>query len=475
MERDFEELLAIKKAFEANPGETDISKLVDGGALSMQYIDGIMSGIVSSDEDFAFIRDLPTVPVDQTIAEYNQIKSHGGSRYYRTSHVGQSGDPKFADAYIKRMWDTMSYLAEGFEFNRVIAQTRNIADPEVVQSTSAMRRILETASTTVWHGDKETLSVEMNGLIKLTLSLGGDFVVDCRGQLPTHDQISWACNIIRTRYFGQPNAFYMPFGTKSLFDAASLGTNQYLFTDAVANKDGVVSGRVVRGARVSSANKQLIEFRPDIWLDNSQIGVPMDFNRADDTFIEKAVGENPPDSPSIAVSASPGVVPGSKWGAGDVGLVAYRVVAMSEDGASAGSIAASATVIAGGSATVEITPAVTGSPVESYVILRETKPGSQDFRLVKRIKRSTSPTTIFVDLNLNIPGTAVGILGDFNSRGVGNESSTIILRELMPPLKTLFPPGIKRMRGRVGMVEWYPVVQNKAPQKFVVFINLPVV
>lgn len=473
MQRNIEELLEIKKAFEANPGITDIAQLVDGPALSMVHIDTIMSGIVSTDEDFTFIRDLPKVSVDQVVAQYNQLKSHGGSRYWRSSHVTSSGDPKFSDAYIKRLFDEMSYLAEGFDFDRVIKKTNNIADPEVVQATSTMRRLLEGVSTSVWHGDKSTLSVEMDGLIKKTASLGSEFVIDCRGQLPTHDMIASAANQIRTRYRGHANGFYMPFGTKSLFDQASLGDKQYIFADMVANQDGITAGRVVRGARVTAAHRQLIEFRPDMFLDISDLSVPTDWNRSNDTQVEAAVGDNPPDMPTIAVAASASV-PGSQWAAGDAGTVAYRVVAMSEGGSSIASAQASATVAAGGALTVTITPAVTGAPAEAFAILRETKPGNGDFRLVKRISKSTSPTTVFVDLNDDLPGTAVGLLGDFNARGVGDETSTIQLAELMPPMKTLFPPGIKKMRLHVGMIEWYCVVQNKAPQKFVVFKNLPI-
>lgn len=474
MARTLDELLEIKKAFEANPGITDLKDLQDGSALSRQYIDGIMSGIVATDDDFTFVRELPKTQVDQVIVEYNQMRSHGGADYWRTSHVTQSGDPHFADAFIKRKWDEMSYLAEGFRFNRVIKKVNNIADPEVVQSTAATRRMLVTGSRSIWHGDKATLSVEMNGLITKTEQLGSEFIIDCRGQLPTHDMINDAANRIRTRYFGLANRFYMPFGTKSLFDQAELGDKQFLFTNAVADAAGVLASRVVKGARVTAAKNQLIEYIPDMWLDRSNISVPVDLNRATEEYEEMSVGKNPPGMPTITVDAVAGPVPGSKWETGDAGTVAYRVAAMSGEGSSVASLAVSATIGAGGAATITITHAVSGGPVESFVIMRETKPGNGVFRFVKRIKKNTGPTTVFVDLNHDLPGTSVGLFGDFNARGLQNEMSTISLLELMSPLKTIFPEGVGGYREFAGMVEWFPVIQNKAPEKFVVFKNLPV-
>ncbi|MBR31999.1 MAG: capsid protein [Leptospiraceae bacterium] len=472
--RELNELLEIKKAFEANPGITDVAELFDGPALSMQYIDGTMSSIVASDVDFAFLNKLPKRSVDQTIAEYNKMKSHGDSPY-RTSFVGQSEDPHFADAYLKRKFDEMAYLSEGFTYNRVIARTRNTNDPEMVSSTSAMRRMLTSLSRGLWNGDRDALSVEMDGIVKKVSSLGSDFVYDCRGQLPGADVIQHFAAQIRSRYFGLANEFHMAVGSKNLFDQADLGDKQYIFLDGQNTGAGLYASRVVEGQKASFALNNKIQYVPDLWIDESNFGVPMDYDRSTDSVVEKAVGEAPPDTPALAVAAQAPSVPGSKWEAGDVGTVAYRVAAVGPKGASQATTSQSATVAANGAVELTITPAAGGNFAEAFLIFRETAPGNGDFRKIARVKRATSGDTTFVDVNETIPGTSVGVLGDFNSRSTSDETRTMVLSELMSPLKTTFPPGVGGLRLNVGMVEYFTTIQLFAEEKFVVFKNMPVI
>lgn len=470
--RELNELLEIKKAFEANPGITDVADLFDGPALSMQYIDGTMSSIVASDVDFAFLNEIPKRSVDQTIAEYNKMKSHGDSPY-RTSFVSQSADPSFGDAYLKRKFDEMAYLSEGFSYNRVIARTRNTNDPEVVSSTAAMRRMLTSLSRGLWNGDRDMMSVEMDGIVKKINALGSDFVYDCRGQLPGADVIQHFASQIRSKFFGLANKFYMPVGTKNLYDQADLGDKQYIFFDGQPGQ-GIYSSRIVEGVKASFALNNKIMYVPDLWIDESNFGVPSDYDRANDTIVETAVGENPPDTPAIAAAALAPAVPGSLWAAGDVGTVAYRVAAIGSRGASQATLQQTATVAVGGAVEITITPAASGERAESFIVFRETAPGSGDFRKIARVQRANVGDTIFVDLNETLPGTGVGVLGDFNSRSTTDENRTMILSELMSPLKTTFPPGVGGLRMNVGMVEYFATVQLFAEEKFVVFKNLPV-
>ena len=93
---------------------------------------------------------------------------------------------------------------------------------------------------------------------------------------------------------------------------------------------------------------------------------------------------------------------------------------------------------------------------------------------MKRIPRTPGPTTIYTDLNEDIPGTGIGVMGDFNATSTTDESRTYILSELLPPLKTLFPEGVNGLRTRTGMVEHYCVPQIFTPERFILLKNLPV-
>jgi len=88
--REVEEIRQIRKALEANsnPTTTDIAALTQGGALSRQWLDGEMVAIVSTNEDFRFLKSMPTRSVDQTLAEFTKQSSHGTNRHYNSSFVG---------------------------------------------------------------------------------------------------------------------------------------------------------------------------------------------------------------------------------------------------------------------------------------------------------------------------------------------------------------------------------------------------
>ena len=472
--RSLEEIMTIRKAFEANPGVTDIAQLVDGGALSMQFIDTTMVSIVSSDADYKFLAEIPKRGVDQVLAEYNKNKSHGGGNY-RTSFVDQSADPGFADAYVKRLYDQMAYMAEGFKYNRVISKVRNTNDPEIVESTAAMNRMLINLSRALWHGDKSSLSLEFDGFIKKVSSQGSAFVYDCRGALPTAQVIQQKAAEIRTKYFGLVNKFMIPIGTKNLVDSQFVGNGQYVIQNVQAGPEGVMQANGVQGVLSNAADQGKILYDTDLWIDESNFDVPLDWDRSTDALVEKAIGETPPGTPSVSVAVTTSV-PNSKWTAGEAGDIKYRVASQGTGGVSAACSPVHDAVhnmAAAGAATLTITHSDTPGYTEALIIYRETSVGSGVYRKIKRIPRTTGATTTFVDLNEDLPGYGVGVLGDFNSRSNSDEKRTFVLSELMKPLKTTFPPGVGGLRLNVGMIEYYSVLQLFAPEKFVVFKNLP--
>lgn len=471
--RSLDEITHIRKAFEANPGETDIGNLVDGAALSMQFIDHTMVAMVAGDSDFQFLHESPRVDVTQVLAEYNKYSSHGDSPY-RSSYLGQSAEPAFQDAILQRMYDEVAFLAEGFEYNRVIAQVQNINDPETVQANAALNRMLISLSRNIFHGDKSTLPIESTGFIKKVSDLGSDFVYDCRGTLPSADVIKEFSARIRTKYFGVVNKFILPHGTKNLVDASFTGNNQYVIQNAQMNPSGVKQGNIISGVLSGQALNGEVVYQPDLWIDDSYFDVPKVWDAASRTYVEGAVGENPPAMPSIAAAANAPAVPGSLFDAPYAGATEYRVAAQSDTGTSQASLADSATVAANGSVTITITPGVGGVPAQRFIIFRETTPGSGVFRKIAVIANSGNPTTVFTDLNEQLPGFAWGVMGDFNSRSTTDQHRTFRIAELMKPLKTTFPEGVRHLRMNVGMIEYYCVNQILAPEKFVVFRNLPV-
>lgn len=474
----FDELLEIKKAFEANTASTGASPFVDGtsgGALSRQSLDTTFVALVSTDRDFKFLKQLPRRDVKQVIAEYNINRSHGGG-WTRSSYIGQSDEPVFADAIIQRLFAEMNYLSEGYSFNKVIEVTDTVQDPEIIQANAALRRLAESMNRNFFFGNRSVNPNVQDGFISAIQKEDSSFVFDARGQLLDDTTIKEMSAQIRTTTFGVVDKLWMAPETKALYDQnyAILG-RQTVFQNA-GDRENLMLGNIVMGIADGNAHNNKIVFEDDIWLDRHKWSVPMRWDTASRRFIEGATSTEAPERPTLAVAAVAPSVPNSRWDASYAGLYQYRISAGNfRFGYSIATPTASATVAVNGAVQLTMTPAVTGTQTTSFAIFRNNRAGSNLVRFLDEVRANTVGATTYTDLNENIPGTTIMILGDFNSRSNTDETRTHILSELLPPFKTLFPYGSgNKLRTRLGMVEAYNVLQILAPAKFRVIRNVPV-
>lgn len=471
-----EEIKYIKKALAANEGETDIAKLTDGPALSMQFLDKTMATIAATEDDFAFLKQMPTRSTDQALVEFNKYQSHGNNSHYHSSYVGQGADPAFHDVILERLYDEMTYLAEGFSVNKAIRQVKNVNDPETVQSTGATLRLMTSLQRTIWFGDKALNPLESNGFMTL-IQENSENVYDLRGQLFDVEAVATLCNRIRKKAFGLANQLWMSTGTRTLVDQTFQNAgNVVVYQNNSQNPNSVAIGNHVTHFNASEAKGRKVEICSDLWLDRSDLGVPEIYNRNTKQWEEWPVGIAPPSMPTFALAAGVGT-PGSEWTAVDVGTVGYRICAMASGSFSQAAAAQTVAVAAGGSVSLTITPVDTLGYVTGFRIFRETKPGNGIYRWIGDIARNTTVAadTVYVDINQNLPGTSIAILGDFNSRSASDINRTYILTELFPLMKTQFQPGVgEGLRKFSSMMEYYCVPQIFTPEKFIMFKNVPV-
>lgn len=476
----FDELLEIRKAFEANTSNNGASPFIDGtsgSTLSRQSLDTTFVALVSSDNDFKFVKQVPRRDVRQVLVEYNRNLSHGGG-WYRDSYIGQSDEPSFQDAVLERKFNEMNYMAEAYSFNKVAETVESVQDPEVVQSNAALRRLTESLSRNIWFGNRSLNPLSQNGFEQTISAQGTQFVIDARGQLPTVDMFKEYTSIIRTKFFGLANEVWMHPSTKTLFDQTYESTGKtVVYQNQSQNPANVLLGNITPGINDSNAQNQLLLFKDDIWMDRHTWDVPKKWDYLTQSFVEGPVGDLPPDTPSFTLTVN-ALVAGSKFEASDVGDFDYRVAAGGSDykSWSQAAVAQTATIAAALDAVdVVITPAGTGNPASRFAIFRSVAPGSTTIRYVAEIAKAVTPTTTFTDLNDTIPGTTIMVLGDFNSRSNTDDTRTHVMSELLPPFKTLFPYGAGgKLRTRLGMCEYYSVLQIMAPEKFVIFKNVPV-
>lgn len=469
-----DDIMAIYKTLSANDGVTDVALLNQGGALSKQFLDTTMASLVAEPQHFRFLKQMPKRTVNQTILEYTRRESIGGS-FWNSSFVSQSQDPSFDDVRLKREIEEMTYISTAFSFTRVAQQIQGIADPELEQTNAALKRVMIDLTRFIFHGDKSVNNYECNGFVKKITDLSNpENIIDCRGQLPSAQLLKEKVAYLAQTFYAVPNQFWMPIPTKNLFDNYYFQTGQTtVFQNATQNPKNVMLSNIVPGILASEALNGMINFETERFMDTSNIGVPTIPNPSNPTQEIEGQYPNAPLPPTIVVASVAPAVPLSKWSGGDIGTYAYRVAALNGN-ASVACVASSAAVLANGAISITITPAVGGNNADAFAIFRETSPGNGDFKLMKRIPRTVGPTTIYVDLNEDIPGTGIGIMGDFNATSSTDESRTYILSQLLPPLKTLFAEGVGGFRTRTGMVEHFVVPQIFTPQRFILLKNLPV-
>ena len=471
-----EDLITIYKTMQANDGITDVAALTGGGALSRQFLDATLASIVAQASDLKFYKQMPKRSVNQTLLEYTR-RENRNDNFFDSGWLNQVADPSFGDVALKRMVEQMTYLSRAFSFSRVATQIQGIADPEVEQTNNALVRTMIDLTRFVFHGDKAINPNEPNGFVQKILALNSTkHVYDCRNMIPSAQVLKEKSAMLAQDYFATPNQMWMPIGTKNLIDNIYTASGQVMaWQNNQANPNSVALSNIVPFVLANEAKEGKIIFETERYIDLSKQTVPMIPNPAGNgTMIEGATGPTAPDMPSIAVAVIAPPVAGSLWQAGDAGAYSYRVAALNQFASVACPASAPQTVAAGGALQITITPALTGYAADAFALFRETAPGNGDFKLFKRIPKTLAPTTVYIDLNEDIPGTGIAILGDFNATSTTDESRTYILSELLPPLKTLFPEGIGGLRIRTGMVEHYCVPQIFTPERFVLFKNIPV-
>lgn len=472
-----EQILEIRKAFEANTAANGVTPFVDpnnpGAALSMQSLDKTFVAIVSSNVHFKFLSQIPKRGVKQVLAEYNKQDSHGGG-WYNSSFIGQSDEPDFRDASLQRLFDEVCYIGEGFDYNKVVDTVDNVQDPSIIQGNSALRRGMENLSRSVWFGSKAINKLTCDGFLTRVRDTNDEFVMDARGQLPDVDEMKYHTSDIASSFFGLPNKAWMHPQTKALFDQVYQGSREFVFQNAAQNPGNVGQGNVIKGLYDSSSKNEFLLYETDIFMDKHNWRVPMRKSESTGELIEGPTSlSESPNTPSLAVE--PVVSDANSKFTTDAGVHRYRVASGGLRHWSAACESEQVTVPSGGGAELTITPANTGNPATRFAIFRSIKPGSTDIRYMREIVRTPGATTVFVDLNEDIPGTTIMVIGDFNAMSGVDETRTYVLSELLPFTKTLFPYGAGgRIRSKLGMVEWYGVPQIFAPEKFRVWKNIPV-
>ena len=465
----------IQKALEAHEGVTDIGNLTGGGALQRHSLEDNLALLAPQLKHLSIWSDLHKSSAKSTLEEYTTQDGYGSSDSAFTSQLGL---PENISGDYNRQFAVTKYLRSVWQVADVLTATQTLVGAEMVEKQAALIRVLRAFNTGLYNGDEDVLPVQVNGLEKTAKTQGGANVIDLNGGNPTIDVLNQAAESIFTG-FGMVNTsklFVSP-GVNTAISAivrqaeGAGGQNQRVVT--VQGAEGIKLGQAVTGIQTPYGE---VKIRPDMFLGAAYEahGVPTVRNNARQ-IVEGSTHSKAPVTPAVAVAAANAAVPNSKWGDSTrtvrgIGAYRYRVYAFNASGRSAASAVSSAVnVVADRGAVITITNnASDPNPATGYAILGEAAVGSGRYALITRVARSSGATTVFTDINEDIPGTGKAFMLDVTGTGPGR---TVSIAQLISPYS--------QQLAKIGPYNWgyvtmAPALKYYAPERIVMIKNIGV-
>jgi hypothetical protein len=379
----------LLKALEAGYG-TNSASFINGRAMIPENCETTMVNVVAElKEDCKLFNSMKTVPVASTVHEENRRTSHGDYRFLSTPEGGKS---RATDQAVERVFYEQKYLQTFRAVTKQMEVVRTFEDAYTSEKIAGVETICKGAEFNMFHGDASVVPTDWDGFPAAIRKSKNPNIMDMRG---------------------------VSIGTKGeeLFDEIAQqvwdrgGDISKAFYPSILAKDvkELFTARIRLAVKDHQATLDQIPDYP------TAIGSSIRFSGpnvgADKFFHVKgrvAAAGDPNDRPAVPTTVAGSALasqPNSKFATADAGDYLYRVHAVNSYGISEGrDIAAAVTVAANGGIQLTITPD-TSRPVTGFIICRSRNGGSDLMEMVQ-IPASSGATTVFADLNTNLPGTA---------------------------------------------------------------------
>jgi hypothetical protein len=380
---------ALEKALSAGYG-TNSASYINGRAMIPENCETTMVNVVAElKEDCKLFNSMKTVPVASTVHEENRRTSHGDYRFLSTPEGGKS---RMTDQAVERVFYEQKYLQTKRGVTLQMEKVRTFEDAYTSEKIAGVEVVCKGAEYNMFHGDASVIPTDFDGFPAAIRKSRKPNVLDMRG------------NTIGTKGEGLFDEIAQQVWdrggdiSKAFFPSILAKDVKELFTDRLR--------MMVKDQRAT------FDQLPDY---PAAIGSTIRFagpNVGADKFYHvkgrvSAAGDanDRPVMPTSVAGSALTSQPNSKFAAGDAGDYLYRVHAVNSYGISEGrDISAEVTVAANGGIQLTITPN-TSKSVTGFIICRSKKDGTDVMEMVQ-IPASSEATTIFADLNANLPGTA---------------------------------------------------------------------
>ncbi len=447
----------LQKALEAGYG-SDVSQLVGGGALRIQSLEKTMLSTIQENKHFVLFNELAKTNATATVDEWTEQDSVGG--FLGGSTNTETGTIAAATGNYERRVGLVKYLMTRREVSFVQTLQNTIADSEAVEAQNGALQLLTDAEFLCFEGDSSVVPTEYDGLRAQIESLNSsDHIIDANGGplngIALVDQA--ASTIAGFGNFGRPTHLFCSQLTQSDFNTNLDPAFRVSITGAAQETQ---LGAPVKGISTSWGD---IKNCPDVFVRDERQKVPFEIGFA---ALATANVAFKPASVDIAHSSGGAT---SKFGAAQAGNYYYGVAGINAAGQSACVVTTVAAVGSGEKATLTIHQS-SGETETGYVIYRSRLNGTNavaDMREMVRIPASGDATTVYEDLNHDIPGSASAYILNMTPGMMA-----ITWRQLLPMTKfPLYPtvsavvPWAQLLFGylRIGKRRHHTVIKNIVP------------
>lgn len=414
-----DQLESLNKALTAGYG-TDVAGLEGGAALRIQSLDKTLMAVVQENKHFVLFNSLAKSNAGATVDEWTEQSGIGG--FLGGSTNSELGIINEATGEYARRTGFVKYLMTKRQVSLVQTLQGAIAESEAIEQQNGAKQLLSDAEFLCFEGDEDVVGTEFPGIYKQMRDLNSaDHIIDAEGgSLSSVNSIITAAAVIGGfGNFGTPTDLFV-----SPLTGADMDQNfDPAYRVALPNGQEAKRGTPIRGIVTSQGD---VAVRRDVFIREEKLLAPFQTLSAKHASAASANNFTPAGAAGVAAPDA-----SSKFGAAHAGNYYYFVTGVNEKGESVGATSAQVAVAAGDKVTLTITASVSGEET-GYVIYRSQKNGGNaatDFRMMDRVGKAGA-TTVYVDLNREIPGTTKAYMLNMTSG-----DSAITWRQLLPMMK----------------------------------------
>lgn len=454
-----QDLQLLNKALEAGY-QTGASK-TGGSALRVESLEASLKVLTYTTAHIKFWKKIPKSPAFSTVEEYNQLQSYGGNQ----SPFVQEGElPQSTDSSYVRRTQFVKYLGTVREVTHQMSLVHPAhGDAIALENQSGILWLMEQVEKSLFSGDSSLSfsgeSEQWDGLDNL---IDPGNVFDLAGDSLQESDIEETANTV-IENFGFPTDLYL--GTRASSDLVKTIYPRERFA-----MPAPMNGQIGNSIETIATQAGVIQMNPDVFI------------RKTSNPFAAATSANAPATPASIASGTPTGTDGdhNKGAPAGTSNFAYVVTAANRFGESAPTAITTITALTQGDKdsgdhiplTVTNAAVIGAFPPEYYRIYRSVAATSvtvptdmSDYYLVAQVpagSQAAAGTTVFNDVNLTLPNTSSGYIGELTP-------SVLTFRQLMPMMKldlAVLSPSYR------WMILLYGTPIMFTPKKWVRMINI---